>query len=337
MPDGALTRDPRGLTRRARWAALAAAALRWGAACALGWAAFLGLAVALASFDRTASPVTRDDAASGYLDFDLAVLRELAGRGAPDGPAIWSRRPDWTRLPEEAPEIRRVPLREAWAAAAADKSRFRTAARGVLGTLPFLLAGLALALGAAGVAGVVREAGRKRGRAARVFGAGLLALLAGVPVLVVLAPGMYYERTASLGLGLAAVLFVAAFAGALPGAVARELFAARSSVRHLSALGNRPALASAARLGVLDASGFVGSLVPVLAVAALFVCAKADQDPALQARSSGLGSLIRSAIAEPSTLERGASAALVGGALVLLWALGHRFVLEVRRSLGGEA
>src|SRR5205823_4376049 len=100
----------------------------------------------------------------------------------------------------------------------------------------------------------------------------------------------------------------------------------------LSALGGRPALLTAARLSLLDATQWLIPLVPALAAAAVFVCAKADQDPSVTGASSGLGALIRAAMREASAGERLSSAALVGGALVVLWVLGHRFVAEVRAS-----
>jgi hypothetical protein len=81
---------------------------------------------------------------------------------------------------------------------------------------------------------------------------------------------------------------------------------------------------------MLDGTRWIVPLVPALATAAVFACAKADQDPSLQGTASGLGSLIRAAMAEASVGDRLSSAALVGGALVVLWYLGHRFVAEVR-------
>jgi hypothetical protein len=41
-------------------------------------------------------------------------------------------------------------------------------------------------------------------------------------------------------------------------------------------------------------------------------------------------------MSEPSVAERIGSSALVGGALVVLWYLGHRFLLEARESLGAQ-
>jgi len=147
---------------------------------------------------------------------------------------------------------------------------------------------------------------------------------------------VFYDRSRSLGLGFSAALFVAAFAGTLSGAAARALFARRLQAEHLSALGHRPALSAAARLAVLDAAEWLVPLVPALAAAALFVCAKADQDPSVPSTASGLGALARAALREPSASERLSSCALIAGALVLLWYLGHRFVVEVRAALGAR-
>jgi len=157
-----------------------------------------------------------------------------------------------------------------------------------------------------------------------------------LPLAPLFDPALFYDRTRSIGAGPAAALFVAGFAGAMAGAAARSLFGPPPQAAHLSALGARPALSCAARLSVLDATRWLVPLVPALAAAAVFAGAKADQDPALQAASSGLGSLIRAAMAEVSAGDRLSSAALVGGALVVLWYLGHRFVAEVRWSLSAS-
>jgi len=155
-----------------------------------------------------------------------------------------------------------------------------------------------------------------------------------LPLSGMLDPALFYDRTRSTGTGAAALLFVAGFAGAMSGAAARSLFAPPSQAEFLTALGGRPALLSAARLSALEATRWLVPLVPALAVAAVFACAKADQDPSLHGEASGLGALIRAAMGEVSAADRLSSAALAGGALVVLWYLGHRFVLEMRASLG---
>src|SRR5207248_2886109 len=124
---------------------------------------------------------------------------------------------------------------------------------------------------------------------------------------------------------LAISLLAAAFAAVL--ARARDLFPGRS---------RRIALAAAtAGLCALVVYPLL-PLVPALAAAAVFVCAKEDQDPASSGNASGLGALIRAAMSEPSVAERIGSCALVAGALVVLWYLGHRFLLEARESLGAQ-
>jgi hypothetical protein len=150
-------------------------------------------------------------------------------------------------------------------------------------------------------------------------------------------PAVFYDRSRSVGTGVHAVLFVAAFAGCLSGASIRALFDAPRQVQHLSALSGRPALGSAARLTALDATRWLVPLVPALAAAAVFAGAKADQDASQQGVASGLGALIRAAMREASVGDRLSSAALAAGALVVLWYLGHRLVCEVRSSLGGGA
>ena len=348
MPTAGLQQIARG----ARLAKTAASALRWAAATTVAFAGLLLVALACAAFDRTASEERPDASASGYLDFDLAVLREATARSldatlADDAHqtllSLWSRRPDWTppRAAHKSPKL--VSFRDAWAATAADRSLFRTAARGAGDALPFLIGGLVIAFLGAAAAAASSEwfRGKASTAAASPLRAGLLTLARGAAVyLLVVHPlwrlldaGVFYGRTGSLGLGFSAALFVAAFAGALPGAAARAFFAHGPHARHLSALSGRPALLTAARLAVIDSAERLVPLVPALAAAAVFVCAKADQDPALRGDKSGLGALIRAALQEPSVAERAASCTLVAAALVLLWFVGHRFVLEVRSAL----
>jgi len=339
-----------GLERLASSAAavkIAASALRFLGACAVAFAGLLLVSLVLSSFERTGSPEPVEVSASAYLDFDLAVLRALADRGlAPASPrdaqrnalGLWAHRPDW-ELPRAAalsPHL--VGPAEAWAAVASERSHFRTAARGAATALPFLFFGLALSLVAAAIAAVlarIREAplGRTRQSKRAAAGAGLGLLLL-VPVLLLLDAGLFYDRTRSLGLGFAAVLFVAAFAGAMPGAAARAFFRHQPHAQHLAALGGRRSLFTIARLAVLDAVDWLIPLVPALAAASVFVCAKADQDPASSGAASGLGALIRAAMSEASAGERIGSSPLVAGALVVLWYLGHRFLLETREALG---
>jgi hypothetical protein len=331
------------LATAARGSRVAASALRWAAACAVAFASLLLLSVALAEVDRTRPAATVQPSASAYLDFDLAVLRGLAQRSLEASGnddvlrGLWARRPPW-RLPAMGGEASHfVSLRDAWAAAVADKSRFRSAARGAYDASGLPLGGLFLALLAAGIAGALAE-GVRAGRmtahpAGRLAMGASTAALVGLPLAPLFEPALFYDRTRSVGAGLAAGLFVAGFAGAMAGAAARSLFGPPPQAAHLSALGAKPALVCAARLCILDATRWLVPLVPALAAAAVFACAKADQDPALQSASSGLGSLIRAAMAEMSAGDRLSSAALVGGSLVVLWYLGHRFVAEVRWSL----
>lgn len=327
----------------ARAAKVAAAGLRWLAACAIAFAGLLLLALALASFERGGGEPAAASA-SAYLDFDLSVLRALADRSLADPddgalPALWRQRPDW-RLPQErSAQTRLVSPRDAWAAVVSGKSRFRTAARGAADALPLLLGALALALFAAGLAGGLSQA---RGRTVPVGKKIIIFFLLGgvglvlVPLWPLFDAALFYDRTRSLGTGLYAALFVAAFAGALPCAAARALMSGSPQARNLAALGGRPAFPAAVRLAVLDATGFLVPLVPALAAAAVFACAKADQDPGVHGTASGLGALIRSALRETSAGERLSSGALVGGGLLLLFWLGHRFLLEVREALAAR-
>ena len=322
---------------------LLGSALRWSAACVVAMAALLVLAIALASMDRTAAGPQAQPSASAFLDFDLAVLRELGGRSlaavSPDDALrrLWAQRPAW-RLPP-APDGGRqlVSLRDAWSASVADRSRFRSAARGVGDALWLLFAGLGIALVTAALAGALQE--RIRFGRPSAPGRATLALTAATaltvvfPLLPLLDAALFYDRTRSLGGGPFAAFFVAAFAGAMPGAAARALFAPPRQVEHLGALRGRPVVLSAARLCAIDATRWLVPLVPALAAAAVFACAKADQDPALGGGTSGLGALIRAATQEVSAADRLSSAALAAGALVVLWYLGHRFVVEIRSAL----
>jgi hypothetical protein len=355
--DPAPTDDLAALAAAAQAAKALAGATRFLAACALAFAGLLLVALALAAFERTGGEEPAQTSASAFLDFDLSVLRALADRSlrslrslrpasAGEDPgalvALWARRPDWQlpRAAKGAPKV--VSASDAWAAVASEKSRFRTAASGAASALPFLIGGLLLALLAAGAASLLAEASLWHERLATARTSLLLRaavisamyLLVLHPVWPLLDAKLFTDRTRSLGLGFAAALFVAAFAGTISGAAARSFFARSPHARHLTAISGPRALLTVARLAVLDATDWLVPLVPLLAAAAVFVCAKADQDPAVQAASNGLGALIRSAMREPSAAERLGSSALVAGALVVLWYLGHRFVLEVRAVLG---
>jgi len=300
------------LGRAAHASRVAAAILRWAGACVAGFAALLALSVALAGFERNGAVETAETSASAYLDYDLAVLRALADRSlaGQDGlTAAWAKRPDWQIAAPPSSKAHLVPLRDAWTAVVSEKSRFRTAARGTADALPFLVGGLALALLAAAIAG---------GWSKRALP---LAVAFAAPLWLMLDPGAFYDRTRSLGTGLAAVLFVAAFAAALPGAALKAAFAKRQAI-------------ASARLAAIDAVQWLIPAVPALATAALFVCAKADQDPAARGAASGFGGLIRAAMAEASVGDRLASCALLAGGLALLSFLGHRFVVEARAALG---
>jgi hypothetical protein len=342
------TDDLEALARGAAVARIAASALRWLGACAVGFAALLVLALVLASFEREAGEEPSETPASAYLDFDLAVLRELASRslsgeaGAEAHRALsgaWSRRPDW-RLPDvQGSPARLASVRDAWAAVVSERSRFRTAARGAADALPFLLAALALVFCGAGIAGMLAHtvgapAGARWGWMGRVAFAASVYGLVLHPLWPLLDPAVFYDRTRTLGSGASAAFFVAAFAGTLSGAAARALLSPALHAQRLSAFRGRPAPLTAARIAALDAAEWLVPLVPALAAAALFVCAKADQDAGAHSSASGLGALVRAAMREASVSERVSSCLLVGGALVVLCFVGHRLVIETRQALG---
>lgn len=335
MTDAAPTDGLRSLAIVARAARLLAAALRWAGACACAFAGLLVVAVGLATVERSAAEVSAEASAAACLDFDLSILRVAAERGLAGGDqarllALWSQRPDWELAEDRSAGIRLASLSDAWTAATSDKSRFRTAARGALDALPLVIGALALAFAAAAIGGAVaglREGGE---RARLAFAAATYALIAH-PLWTMLDPEVFYDRTRSPGTGLAGALFVAAFAGILSGTATRALFGPVPFVR----LGGR-AFGAAARTAALDSADWLIAAVPALAGAALFVCAKADQDPRLHSGYSGLGALIRSALGEASAAERLSSCALVGGAALVLWFAGHRFVIEARSALGAR-
>jgi hypothetical protein len=338
-PDPAIAAPTDGLdslARGARAAQIAAGGLRWIASVVVAFAALLLLSVALASVDRSGATGVSQPSASAYLDFDLAVLRVIADRNLGSGDplrTLWAQRPPWTLSAPARADARLVSLPDAWAASVADRSRFRHAARGAFDALGLLLGGICLGLLAAAASGAVAE----RVRVGTPFGGVPVFVTALVVVVLPLWPlldaALFYDRARSLGAALRAALFVAAFAGAMSGAAARALFAPSTQAAFLSSLHARPALLAAARLSALDATRWLVPLVPALAAAAVFACAKADQDPSVQGAASGLGALIRAAMREPSVGERLSSAALVGGALVVLWVVGHRLLAEIRGSL----
>lgn len=334
------------LAAAARASRVAASAARWLAATAGAFAALLALSVALALVDRSGDADSPEAPSSAALDFDVAVLRVAAARSLASAAddsglrSLWSHRPQWSRPGRDGEAVRLVALRDAWAASVADRSRFRNAARGAFDAVGLLLSGVSLALLAAALAGTAAEWVRCASGARPSLGAilaGATALLAILPLWPMLDPALFHERTTSVGIGVRAALFVAAFAGCASGASVRALFGAPVQVHRLTELSGRRALLGAARLSAIEATRWVVPLVPALAAAAVFACAKADQDPSQTGSASGLGALIRAATRETSLGERLSSAALASGALVVLWFLGHRLVCEVRSSLESGA
>ncbi|HEY6050808.1 MAG TPA: hypothetical protein VIZ58_06130, partial [Thermoanaerobaculia bacterium] len=195
-----------GLAASAASVKAAASALRFLAACAVSFAGLLLVALALSSFERTGTYEPAQTSASAYLDFDLAVLRALADRGlSPSSPGevqrgalgLWANRPDW-RLPRgSTASPRLVGPGEAWAAVASERSHFRTAARGAVAALPFLLAALALSLLAAAAAAVLARtrdmpAGRPRTVALAAALGGLCVLFL-YPLLPLFDAGLFYD------------------------------------------------------------------------------------------------------------------------------------------------
>src|SRR5581483_6389807 len=108
------------LATAARASRIAASALRWGAACAVAFAALLAVSVALALGDRSGAPDAALPSASAYLDFDLGVLHALAQRSLAEPESsdllrgVWARRPAWSLPAHAAERSQLVPVRDAW-------------------------------------------------------------------------------------------------------------------------------------------------------------------------------------------------------------------------------
>jgi hypothetical protein len=328
MGPAAPTDDVTRLAAAAHASKAIASLLRWSGASAIGFSLLLLVALVLASIERSGNDAPAETSAAAYLDFDLAVLRisaeqDFAGGDHDRLAALWAARPPW-RLPEPpAAATRLVSPRDAWSAVASDRSHFRTAAKGVAAALPFLIGGLALAFAGAAAGAILA---RHRGRALFTAAASILIV---APLWQLVDAANFYDRTRSLGLSAGAILFVASFAGTFSGAAGRALFA---PLHFRGAAGYR-ATAAEARIAAVDAVAFILPLVPALAAAALFVCAKADQDARADGAANGLGILIRAALRDTALPDRLSSCILVTAAFGLLWYAGHRFVLEVRDAL----
>ena len=282
--------------------------------------------------------------------FDRAVLRALSRRALESGgdqevlEAIWKRRPAYPTAAGTHLGLQFLGLGQAvsrsFGSVPTDLNR---AVRGVRDVLPFELGGLALALAAAGLTGAIgAAAGVSAAAGRRALRASILALLAlpliVFPVVRLLDPGPFHQRTVSLGLGFSAVLFVAGFAATLPRAAARWLGADLSAARFAGSVGG-PGWLLGARIAVASACDGLIAAVPAVAAAALFVRAKAHQDATL--RDEGLGRLINAALsavnaADPDYVQALAPCALLIGALLLLSVLGHRFLVEVSWVLASQ-
>ena len=334
------------------WVALA----RFALAALVGHGALVALAVVVMLFGKKppmpgdALPAQAAQVGEARL-FDRAVLRALSRRALENGQdqdeltALWKRRPAYPQAAGSAGLSATFlgfgqAISRSFGSVPTDLNR---AVRGVRDVLPFELGGLALALLAAGLtgaisaaAGVSAAAGR---RALRVATLSMLALpLIVYPVVQLLDPGPFHQRTVSLGLGFPAVLFVAGFAATLPRAAARWLGADMPAARFAGSVGG-PAWLLGARIAVASACESLIAAVPAVVAAALFVRAKAHQDASL--RDEGLGRLINSALSavnasEPDYLQALAPCALLIGALLLLSVLGHRFLVETSWILSSQ-
>ncbi len=328
---------------------------RFVLAALVGFGVLVALALAVLLVGRKAATAPIDQAtsaasvASESRLFDRAVLRALSRRALEGGDQaelqkIWSRRPEYTAATSQHLQARWLGLPQAIARVFGSvPTDLNRAARGVLDVLPFELGGLLLALLAAGLAGACGAvAGADPAGGQRALRTSLIAALAlplvVYPVVQMLEPRPFHERTVSLGVGFSAVLFVAGFAATLPRAAARWLGADLPQARFAAAIGG-PAWRLGARIAVVSACESLIAAVPAVTAAALFVRAKAHQDVRLH--DEGLGRLINAALsavnaADSDYAQALAPCVLLIGALLLLSYLGHRFLVEVSWVLASQ-
>jgi hypothetical protein len=331
------------------------ALLRWALAALVGHGALVALAVLVLLVGRGEQPdgALPDKPASSSGEarlFDRAVLRALtrsalAGRDQHFLESVWAQRPPYPRAPSTRVAASLLgpgqALARVFGRVPTDLNR---AVRGVRDVLPFELGGLLLALFAAGLAGSFAAAlrptplGDERALRAMVIGALAVGLIA-YPVIEMLRPEPFHQRTVSLGVGFSAVLFVAAFAATLPRAAAHWLGVDLAPARFAGGVGG-PAWLLGARIAVVGACESLVAAVPAVTAAALFVRAKAHQDVSLH--DEGLGRLINAALsaagaADPDYEQALAPCVLLIGALLLLSYLGHRFLVEVRWVLASQS
>jgi hypothetical protein len=343
-----------GLLQKVLAVKVGVAVARFALAALVGFGVLVALAVAVLLVGRKAQTEAEGTARAASVSsesrlFDRAVLRALTRRALETNDQreladVWSRRPPYPKSTSAQLEARWLGIGQAVARVFGSvPTDLNRAARGVLDVLPYELGGLLLALLAAGLAGAcgaVAGANPAAGqRAQRIALVAALALpLVVYPVVQLLDPRPFHERTVSLGLGFSAVLFVSGFAATLPRAASRFLGVDQPAARFTGAVGG-PAWQLGARIAVVSACGDLIPAVPAVTAAALFVRAKAHQDVML--RDEGLGRLINAALsavnaAEADYAQALAPCALLIGALLLLSYLGHRFLVEVSWVLSSQ-
>lgn len=274
------------------------------------------------------------DAALVHTEFDRRVLASLTRRALAASPHLdpreaWSARPALVGVTSTvAPSTYLQP--RALAFVRSDTGPVAYARRGILDVLPVFLGALAIVVGFAGFTAAARapEAMSVHAYAGRVFAA----LIVLAPLALVWRADIFHARTAQLGGTLVQALFVAGFVAAASRAAARSSGPPTASVAFLSAIQGRVALGIAVREAMVNATGALRSLIPTLAIAAVFVRAKAELSVA-SVQNNGLALLMVRTVRATSRREQWVNAAILTLAMLLLTAIGELFLREIRRVL----
>jgi hypothetical protein len=323
---------------------LAAAAVRFLAACTIAYAVFTALILIVGwyfSYDESKEAPVAGSLGS-WARYDRLLREELAARmyahaeGTPEH-ALWSSvqeelprlAPPETVAAASAEDRARLPVSVVLARMMEKNSDYEWAREGALDCVLPLLLGLALVLFGAAAAGYATALGPlARGAIAVV--------LVVIPCAIAVDPRAFYAVDQSYTSLLAQAVFVAGFAATTARISARAIAERPRGALFLASVKSSPAPYFSARARAIEAARQLNALVPIVVTAAVFTRARAvmlGSTDASQIAHNGLGDLMSSVIQATSARARLESAAVLMIAVGFLTFIGHRLLRELVRGL----